>query len=137
MSEVNVSPLEVVLSSLADWSEKYQKVLDTPPDTGDILTPIEGNAILIVEAQEGKPPFIYGKAYVPEIPDVEPRWYLQSTDQRTQHGWKVILMAKARAGLIKRIGLSGGTVTVKSLRIVKQSQSGKSLLAEVAEYCDE
>ncbi len=133
MSEVN--QLE---SCLADWSKKYQSVLSIPPNTGDILITVDGSdAVLIVEKQDGKPPFIYGKAYVPEIPDIEPQWYLQSTDQKNKHGWKVILMANARTNLIKKIGLDGETVAVKSLRIVKQSQSGKSLLAEVAEYCDE
>lgn len=128
------SKLEKVLVSLADWSEKYQATINAPPVAGTILRPIEGDAVLIVETQEGKPPFIYGKAFVPEIPDITPGWYLQNDEHKSHHGWKCILMARARAELIKKVGLEGDTVKVKSLRIIKQSQSGKSLLAEVHEY---
>ena len=129
-----MSELEKVFVSLAEWSEKYKETVDSPPDSGAILKPIEGNAVLIVETQDSKPPFIYGKAFVPEIPDIAPGWYLQNDEYKSHHGWKVILMARARAELIKRVGLDGDTVKVKSLRIIKQSQSGKSLLAEVHEY---
>jgi hypothetical protein len=119
---------------LAEWSEKYQMAVNNPPDTGAILRPVDGDAILVVEAQEGKPPFIYGKCYVSEVPEVEPGWYLQSDENKSHHGWKCILMSRARASLIGSIGLTGDTVKVKSLKVVKQSQSGKSLLCEVHEY---
>jgi hypothetical protein len=119
---------------LAEWSSKYQNAISNPPDTDDILRPVDGDAILVVESQEGKPPFIYGKCYVSEVPDVEPGWYLQSDENKAHHGWKCILMSKARATLIANVGLSGETVKVKSLKVIKRSQSGKSLLCEVHEY---
>lgn len=129
-----MSELEKVLVGLAEWSEKYKQIIDSPPDNGAILRPIDGDVVLIVETQDGKPPFIYGKAFVPEIPDIKPRWYLQNDEHKSHNGWKCILMARARAELIKKIGLDGDTVRVKSLRVVKQSQSGKSLLCEVESY---
>ena len=129
-----MSELEAVFNGLAEWSQQYKNIVDSPPINGAILKPIDGLAVLIVETQDGKPPFIYGKAFVPEIPDIDPGWYLQNDEHKSHHGWKVILMQRARAELIKKIGLDGDTVRVKSLRIIKQSQSGKSLLAEVHEY---
>jgi len=119
---------------LKDWSDKFSAVLANPPKEGDILAAIDGQAVLVVEVSEGSPPFIYGKAYVPELPDIEPKWYLQNEGYKSPYGWKVVLMPRARAELIQKIGLSGSFVKVKSLKIVKQSQTGKSLLAEVNEY---
>jgi len=129
------SSLDEVMSSLADWSAEYKAACECSPKAGDILKTLDGSpAVLIVESQEGKPPFIYGKAFVPEIPDIAAGWYLQSDEDKTRYGWKCILMARARADLIKKIGLSGETVVVKSLRVIKHSQSGKSLLCEVESY---
>lgn len=131
-----MSELENVLSDLAKWSAEYKAVVGTPPKPGTILRALEGNAVLTVETQEGKPPFIYGKAYVPEVTDMQPAWFLQDDTHHSFSGWKCILMAQARSELIKRCGLTGKTIAVQSLRVIKTSQSGKSLLCEIASYAE-
>lgn len=119
---------------LEKWSEEYQVALSTPPAVGSIIKPINGDAVLTVEIQDNKPPFIYGRAFVPEIPGQEPKWYLQNEEYRANQGYKCILMARARTELIKKCGLKT-EIKVKSLRVIKPSQSGKSLLCEVENYC--
>lgn len=123
-------------SPLNEWVEKYQKTIDTPPEPGDILRAVEGDALLTVEIKEGSPPFIYGRAFVPEILSVPVKWYLQAEDSHSFHGWKCILMPRARAALIQKCGLHEEAMAVKSLRVIRHSQSGKSLLCEVHEYAD-
>lgn len=131
-----MTALEKVFQELESWSKGYQEAVQTPPAVGSILTSITGEALLTVELHEDAPPFIYGKAFVPEIPDMEPKWVLQDEDHRSHHGLKCILMPRARADLIKKIGLSGDTAKVKSLRVIKYSQSGQSVLCEVNSYLD-
>jgi len=118
-----------------EWSEQYNAVVSKPPADGTILTTADGSlAKLTVEIVDGAAPFIYGRMFVPEIVGAELDWFLQDTEMETFHGWKCILMPRARAELIKKKGLDGDTVTVKSLRIVRMSQSGKSYLCEVKDY---
>jgi len=129
-----MSNLEEVLTGLAEWSQKYREVTESKPEIGTILKSVDGDAVLNVELNDGQPPFIYGKASVPELTDIEPAWYLHDDNHRSHFGWKCILMPRARAELIKRQGLDGDTVKVKSLRVIKYSQSGQSILCEVNEY---
>ncbi len=124
------------MSEIQEWSDRYNEVTDSPPKEGDILVTLDGSpAKLIVEITPDVPPFIYGRVYVPEIVGIELGWFLQNEENDSFHGWKCVLMPRARADLIKTCGLSGETVLVKSLRVIRPSQSGKSLLCEVAEYC--
>ena len=118
-----------------EWSKKYNEVIKNRPVDGSILVTTDGSlAKLTVEIVDGSAPFIYGRLYVPEIVGIELGWFLQGAEVETYHGWKCILMPRARADLIKKIGLSGDTVLVKSLRLVRESQSGKSFLCEVEDY---
>ena len=126
------------MSDLQNWSDQYNEVVNNPPKEGDVLTTLSDElAKLNVELVEGSPPFIYGRAYVPEIIGSEIKWCLQSENVESYHGWKCILMPRARGELIRKCGLKGDIVMVKSLRVVRLSQSGKSLLCEVEEYGDE
>ncbi len=118
------------------WSEEFETTQANPPKDGDILYPDEGKAILVVELTEGKPPFIYGRVFVPEIVGAKLGWFLQSSETQGFHGWKCILMPRARTELIRRYGISEEVIEVKSLKVVRLSQSGKSLLCEVHEYCE-
>ena len=111
--------------------------IKNPPKNGDILITREGLAVLKVELTEGKPPFIYGKVNVSEIVGVTPKWYLQSEHDEKFHGWKCIILPKARAELAKKFGLGGEFMLVKSLRVIRPSVSKKSLLCEVHRYGDE
>lgn len=119
------------------WSERYNEVIQNPPKEGDILSSASGGAaVLSVEINEGSPPFIYGRAYVPEVMSEDVKWCLQEEGVSSYHGWKCILMPRARTDLLRKVGLDGDTVSVKSLRVVRPSQSGKSLLCEVADYVE-
>ena len=118
-----------------EWSERYCEITENPPIEGSILKTIDGSpAKLIVELVDGSAPFIYGRIYVPEIVGIELGWFLQGAEMDTFHGWKCILMPRARAELIKKVGLNGDTVMVKSLRLIRQSRSGSSYLCEVEAY---
>ena len=122
-------------NTVRDWSEQYNAVTENPPIDGAILTTINGGLVkLTVAIVDGAAPFIYGRIYVPEIVGVELGWFLQGVDVESYHGWKCILMPRARAELIKEIGLDGDTVLVKSLRLIRKSKSGKSYLCEVKDY---
>ena len=126
------------MSDVNEWSERYNEVTNNPPKEGDVLTTFSGGpAVLTVELNEGAPPFIYGRAYVPEIISDDVRWCLQEENVSSYHGWKCILMPRARTELLRRIKLDGDTVNIVSLRVVRPSQSGKSLLCEVAEFVEE
>ncbi len=117
------------------WNEQYDELIKNPPKAGDILLSIDDSKVLLVIATvEGAAPFVHGCAFVPEIVGSRLGWFLQSVDSEGFHGFKCILMPRARTELIRRTGLSSEIVEVTSLRVVKQSQSGKSLLCEVAEY---
>ena len=119
----------------SDWSTAFNAIQENPPEPGAILVTIDGApAKLSVEITEGQPPFIYGRIYVPEIVGAPLGWYLQGEEMESFHGWKCILMPRARADLIKKIGLSGETVMVQSLRLIRKSQTGKSFLCEVHQY---
>lgn len=122
-----------------EWSAEYDYFINNPPKEGDVLTAAESGAqvLLVVELVEGNPPFIYGRAYIPEIVGSPLGWYLQSATTQNYIGWKTILLPRARTELIRKFGLQGETMEVESLRVVRISQSGRSLLCEVNKYGDE
>lgn len=126
-------------AGLREWSKDYDACINNPPKDGDILTApsIDTLPALVVELQEGKPPFIYGRAYVPEIAGAPLGWFLQSDPEESFHGWMCILLPRARTDLIRKYGLQNQTIRVKSLKMIRQSQSGKALLCEIHEYADE
>ena len=126
------------MSEVQEWSAEYNKVSNTLPAENDELSTFTGDpAMLRVELKDDTPPFIFGLAYVPEIMSDNVRWCLQSEEITGQSGFKCILLPRARTELLRKVQLLGDTVTVKSLRVIRASKSGKSLLCEVAEYCEE
>lgn len=125
-------------ADLTAWKQGYQSHLDNPPSEGSILRAYGGsNARLNVEVVEGKPPFVYGRAYVPSIAGAELGWFLQASDSEQGHGWKCILLPKAREECLRRLGVEKEFVEVKALRVVRYSQTKNSILCEVAEYAEE
>jgi len=126
-------------AGLREWSRDYDDHINNPPKEGDILTTPSADTLvaLVVELKEGSPPFIYGRAYVPEIAGAPLGWFLQSDPEESFHGWMCILLPRARTDLIRKYGLQNQTILVKSLKMVRESQSGKALLCEVNEYADE
>lgn len=114
------------------WANEYGKFIETPPGPGDILTAPGGEmARLDVEAVEGQEPFIYARAFVPTVIGCQLGWYLQPMSADKASGWKCILTPKSRDRIIKERGLGRKRVPVKSLRVVKKSTSGKSLIVEI------
>lgn len=125
------------MSTEQQWAKEFDAQLANLPGEGAILEAYGGGtARLNIELVEGKDPFIYGRAYVPSIVG-QPisGWVLHEYDSKNTSGIKVILLPKARDEVIRRYGAAAGTVPVLSLRVVHKSRSGKSLLAEVAEWC--
>jgi len=121
-----------------DLLAKYQNVINTPPGAGDILTTIDGSPIVLtVQVEEEKPPFIYGRAYVSEVLSSSLGWYLRGSDDDRAVGWKCVLMTKARREALKNCTVDGDRIYVKSLKVVRTSSSGNSLLCEVNEYLPE
>lgn len=126
---------DIAENSNVDWSQEYDELNNNPPKEGDILeTMDDSKAILLVELEEGKQPFIYGCVFVPVVVGAKLGWFLQSRDGQGFHGFKCILMPRARAELIRREGLKNEVIEVTSLRVVRPSQTGKSLLCEVEKY---
>lgn len=116
---------------------EYQDIVSNPPKAGDVLTTLDGSpALLTVHVEDNKPPFIFGRAFVNEILGTSLGWYLRGVDDEKNIGWKCVLMTKARREVVKRCDLDG-VVAVKSLRVVRPSESGKALLCEVAEFLPE
>ena len=117
------------------WTEDYQRILSNPPQAGDILTAYGGDyARLDVEIREGQEPFIYGRVHVPSVVGHPLGWYLHSFKTEKADGWKCILLPKAREECAKKRSLSTKKIKVMALRVVRVSNSGQSLLCEVAEY---
>lgn len=117
------------------WGDEYQSFLDNPPKPGDILLAYgDEPARLEVEVKEGAAPFIYARAYVPEIVGHALGWFLQGAGQESSYGWKCVLLPKAREDVIRRLGLRETELYIKSLKVVRPSKTGKSLLCEVHEY---
>ncbi len=123
-------------AGLRAWSKEYDTHVKNPPKEGDILTTPSSDTMvaLVVELKEDNPPFIYGRAFVPEIVGASLGWFLQHDVDENFHGWMCIILPRARTELIRKFGLQNPTIYVKSLRMVRESQSGKALLCEIHEY---
>lgn len=116
------------------WNEQYEEALKNAPKPGTVLTTLSDEPVkLEVILKDGSPPFIFGRAYVPELVGCPVGWFAQGETDWTSIGWKCVLMTKARHEVVKRLGLQGD-LAVKSLRVVRLSQSGKALLCEVEEW---
>lgn len=132
---MTIEDLPTLNSDHEEWSQKYDALINNPPKEGDVLVSSDDSKVLLaIELKEGAPPFIYGSVFVPEIVGHKLGWFLQSVDSQGFHGWKCILMPRARTELIRKFGLQQEVVEVTSLKVVRLSQSGKSLLCEVKEY---
>lgn len=112
-----------------NWTEEYQLALNTPPEPGTVLRTFDGGEIKVsMELTEGRPPFVYGIAYVSNIFGSPIGWFLHPKESKQFHGWKVIFLPRARQEYIK-----GNRPPVMALKVIRKSDSGKSLLCEIAE----
>lgn len=127
------------------WAAKYKEVSEKPPEIGAILTTFSGDPVkLTAELKVGAPPFIFGRVHVPDLFGEPLGWYLRDANDRSYHGWRTVLLPRARVTLIQKLGLgelnsdgSESVILVKSLRVVRYSNSKQSILCEVHEYCEE
>jgi len=63
---------------------------------------------------------------------------LREADDDNQMGWRCVLMTKARREALTRCEIIDESIMIRALRVVRLSESGKSLLCEVEEYgCSE
>jgi hypothetical protein len=123
---------------MSDLLSKYQEVVQTPPSAGDILTTIDGTPVVLnIQIESGKPPFIYGRAYFSETLDDTLGWYLRGADDSRSQGWRCVLMTNARKDALTKCKVENDQILVTSLKVIKKSASGNSLLCEVGAYLPE
>ena len=123
------------LSEELKWTKEYQSFQRNPPKSGQVLSTIDGSPVrLDVELVKNNQPFIYARAFIPCIVGQSVGWFLQSVDSKDTFGLKCILVPKARDDLMREKGIDGPIIRAKSLRILRASKSGQSLLCEVSEW---
>ena len=124
------------------WAKDFKETLENSPEVGAILTTLSDKpAKLTAELKEGAPPFVFGRAYVPGLLGEPLGWYLRDADDNSYHGYRCVLLPRARTEIIRKIGLgelnadeSESVLLVKSLKVVRYSNSRNSILCEVHEY---
>lgn len=122
-------------STSSQWQVEFDRVTKTPPPPGAILTTLDGSPLAVhIEFPQGKAPFMYALAHVPCIVGCQLGWFARSVDEESMYGWKVILLPKARDKVIQRIGIARNKVGVGSIRIIRASHAGKSLLGEIVDF---
>lgn len=122
-------------SEINEWRREFQKYYDHPPMSSYYLKTEDDSPIkLEIVLSPGKPPFICTRAYVPMVVGAKLGWFAQKQGDRSSYGWKVILLPKSRDEAVKRFGLQNTEIYVKTLKIIKMADTGRSLLAEIAEW---
>ena len=132
-------------SDQSKWAASYKKTLESPPEIGAILSTFSGTATkLTAELKQGFSPFIFARAHVPDLLNCPLGWHLRDVDDNSFHGWRCVLLPRARAEVIQKIGLgelnaegTESTLAVKSLKVIRYSNSGNAILCEVHEYWTE
>lgn len=133
------------MTDQTQWAEDFSKISKTPPEPGTVLSTMDDLPVkLTVELQKGASPFIFGRAYVSDLFGESIGWFLQGKENDSYHGYKCVLLPRARTDLIQKIGLGDmqddaeeSAIYVKSLKIIRYSHSGSSILCEVHEYLEE
>jgi hypothetical protein len=116
------------------WKDQFEAAKSAPPSAGTILVSLDGKPVKVnIELAAGKAPFMYGICHLPCIVGQPVGWYARSTEDETNYGWKCILLPKARDRVIRARGIASPVVGVKSLKVIRESREGKSLLVEVHE----
>lgn len=119
----------------AEWAEEYEFMCKNPPTDGAYLWTIDKSPIkLEILLETGRPPLIFGRAYVPNTVGVKPEWYAIGINSEVNYGWKAILSPSSRDELIRRRGIRNKFVSVKTLKVLRPSMSGKSLVVEVDDW---
>lgn len=121
--------------SVDEWREEFQRLNENRPKANDILYTRDGAMVkLTIEFHDNKEPFIFARVFVPDKVGEELGWFAQSMKETGMYGLKVILYPRSRNEVIRTLGVKSNEVGVTSIRILRPSDSGKSLLGEVAEW---
>lgn len=124
--------------SSKNWAKEYDQYKDYKFQAGEILTTFDGSpARLTIDLNEGKQPFIYGVVYLPQIVGQALGWYLHEYESDSFFGMKCILVAAARDKVLHKLGVGLLKHKVKSLKVIRYSNTGKSLLCEIHEWWPE
>jgi hypothetical protein len=129
-----------------EWAEEYENILKNPPSEGDYLwtqdykagpddnDPDAGRIRLEIELMSGKPPFIFARAYIPNIVGRRPNWYVYGMNDIVNHGWKVVLHPSSRDRAILKFGVKTKFIHCRKLLVLRQSLSGNCIVAEIDEW---
>lgn len=128
-------PVEPGDDQVNQWLEKFQNLLNTPPEPGYVLRTINGSPLKIdIECRPGNPVFMSTRAFVPNEVCGLLRWVGPTERDFGSVGWKVILLPAARDEAMRRLPLADRVGFVKSIRIVRMAGTGRSLLGEIHEW---
>lgn len=120
-----------------DWHTRYKAVINNKPSPSTILRSMDGKPVRInIELTSGRTPFLYALLYVPTVVESEIGWFARSIEDRSIHGWKAILMPRARDVIINHPDIPADRkwVGVEAIKVIRESQCGKSLLVEIQNY---
>lgn len=122
--------------SIEEWRREFQLISETLPQDGDFLFAKGGQPVqLRLTLSRGRPPFIHTRAYVTCVVGEMPMWHVVGPDDpRRMHGLRVILASNSRNDVIRRFGISCKDIQVKGLRVLRQSETGQSIIAEVCDW---
>ncbi len=124
--------------STAEWGKKFQDHLNSPPGPDTLLRAYGDQCgAMWIQLEEGKEPFIYCRVFVPQIVGCQLGWYLQGFDEKQHNGMRCILMPKSACEVMRRMDMEVEKHPIRALRVINISTSGKALLCEIAEWCDE
>lgn len=133
-------PKPVEAERIKEWCDEYTELAAHPPEDGDFLYARDSNGIpqmikLEVELIVGRTPFIFTRANLPQEVGSKLEWYGQGiNDLPNYSGWKVVIADRSKAEVIRRFTLALTVIPVKSIRILRQSKTGKSLIGEVVQF---
>lgn len=129
-------PIKVEELSADDWADEFNTLLQNPPEDDDFLKAPDGEQIkLHITLSSGSPPFIYTFAYLPKIVGCRLQWFAQGMSNKVNSGIKLILLPNSRDDVIRKFGIpKDRIVAARTIRVVRKSTSGQSLLGEVVEW---
>lgn len=142
-TSVESAGLEIVRSSehrqltIEEWRQEYTRLsANAPLDT--VLETDDGSPIRVeIELQLAKPPFLFTRAYIPNIVGARLGWFAQKKGDVNSHGWKLVLLPKSRDEAVKRYGIARNTIYVQRIKVIKMSGTQRSLLGEITEWNDD
>jgi hypothetical protein len=119
----------------SQWVQEVNRLLEHPPVKGDYLRTRDGSLVKVeIDLQPGSEPFVFSRIYLCQIFAEDPGWFARGINDSDTSGWRCILMPRARKELIQRFGVGQNAVGVKMLRVVKGSETHRSLQVEVASW---